>query len=64
MRYVIKEAVPKAKSFPQTSKNGGFRMLLQLKRSQTVQLPATTVSNLCMTHVMQSQPGNGVSYFQ
>ena len=33
--------------------------------SQTVQLPATTtVSSLCVTHVMQSQPRNGVSCFQ
>ena len=41
-------------------------MLLQvMKMSQTDQLPAaTTVSSLCVTHVMQSQPGNGVSCFQ
>jgi len=33
--------------------------------SQTVQLPAaTTVSSVCVTHVMQSKPGNDVSCFQ
>ena len=33
--------------------------------SQSVQLPAaTTVSSLCVTHIMQSQPGNSVSCFQ
>ena len=66
MRSVIKEADPRNGGFPQTPKNGGFRMLLRvMKMSQSVQLPAaTTDSNLCVTHVMQSQPGNGVSCFQ
>ena len=36
-----------------------------MKMSKTVQIPeATTFSSLCVTHVMQSQPGNGVSCFQ
>ena len=54
---VIKE------SYPQ---NGGFTMLLHvMKMSKTVQVPeATTFSSFCVTHVMQSQPGNGVSCFQ
>ena len=54
---VVKEADPP---------NGGFRMLLLvMKMSQTVQLPAaTTVSSLCVTKVMQSQPGNSLSSFQ
>ena len=41
-------------------------MLLEvMNMSQTVQLPAaTTVSSLCVTHVMQSQPGCGVSCLQ
>ena len=66
MYSVTKEADPKNGGFPQTPKNGSFRMLLQvMQMSQTVQLPAaTTVSSLCVTHVMQSQPGNGVSCFQ
>ena len=54
---VIKESDPP---------NGGFTMLLHvMKMSKTVQIPeTTTVSRLCGTHVMQSQPGNGVSCFQ
>ena len=54
---VIKE------SYPQ---NGGFTMLLHvMKMSKTVLIPeATTFSSLCVTHVMQSQPDNGVSCFQ
>ena len=41
-------------------------MLLHvMKMSKTVQIPGiTTVSSLCVTHVMQSQPSNGVSCFQ
>ena len=41
-------------------------MLLHvMKMSKTVIIPeATTFSSLCVTHVMQSQPGNGVSCFQ
>ena len=64
MRSIIKEADPKNWGFPQTPQNGGFRMLLQvMKMSQSVQLPAaTTFSSLCVTHVMQPQPGIGVSY--
>ena len=40
-------------------------MLLHvMKMSKTVQIPeTTTVSRLCVTHVMQSQPGNAVSCF-
>ena len=66
MRSAIKEADPQQLRFYPYSLNGGCRMLLQvMKMSQTVQLPAaTTVSSLCVTHVMQSQPGNGVSCFQ
>ena len=60
-----KKQTPKNGGFPQTHQNGGFRMLLQvMKMSQSVQLPAAAVSSLCVTHVMQSQPGNGVSCFQ
>ena len=66
MCSVIKKADPPKWRFPQTPQNGGFRMLLKvMKMSQSVQLlAATTVSSLCVTHVMQSQPGNGVSCFQ
>ena len=41
-------------------------MLLHvMKMSKTVKIPeATTFSSLCVTHVMQLQPGNGVSCFQ
>ena len=41
-------------------------MLLNvMKMSKTVLIPeATTFSSLCVTHVMQSQPGNSVSCFQ
>ena len=37
-------------------------MLLHvMKMSKTVKIPeATTFSSLCVTHVVQSQPGNGV----
>ena len=41
-------------------------MLLHvMTMSKTVQIPeATTFSSLCVTHVMQSLPGNSVSCFQ
>ena len=66
MHYVIIEADLQKWQFSPDPQNGVFRMLLQvMKMSQTVQLPATTtVSILCVTHVMQAQPGNGVSCFQ
>ena len=56
-RSVVKELSPL---------NWSFTMLLQvIKMSKTLQIPETTaVSSSCVTLVMQSRSGNGVSWFQ